>query len=203
MTKFLIHHKWYFGFYLLFLLVGGVLLFLVNKGDVLLWINERHGGFGDVFFRYFTWFGDGKLVIGVVILLLIFRFKKGIIAAVATIVCGAAIYLLKRGFDIDRPIRFFEGVDLNVVEGVKMNHHFSFPSGHTAGAFCLFTLLALLFPNRRFQVFCFSMAFLVGISRIYLVQHFFEDVYAGSILGVLIATLSVWFVGGVLSKGKI
>ena len=36
------------------------------------------------------------------------------------------------------------------------------------------------------------MAILVGYSRIYLSQHFFEDVYAGSIIGVVI-TIIVYF----------
>ena len=38
----------------------------------------------------------------------------------------------------------------------------------------------------------FFIALLVGYSRIYLAQHFFEDVYIGSILGTVCAMLVAW-----------
>ena len=36
-------------------------------------------------------------------------------------------------------------------------------------------------------MFLFTIALIVGISRVYLVQHFLKDVYLGAIMGVLIA----------------
>ena len=34
---------------------------------------------------------------------------------------------------------------------------------------------------------CFLLALIVGISRIYLFQHFLKDVFFGGILGILVA----------------
>jgi membrane-associated phospholipid phosphatase len=39
-----------------------------------------------------------------------------------------------------------------------------------------------------FFLFLF-LALLVGISRVYLLQHFFRDVYAGSMVGVVISSV--------------
>lgn len=77
------------------------------------------------------------------------------------------------------------------IEGVIMHNQLSFPSGHTAGAFAFFLLLSLLIPVRFkfWAVVFFLIALMVGISRIYLGQHFFKDIYAGSILGTFIPIL--------------
>ena len=49
------------------------------------------------------------------------------------------------------------------------------------------TNLSLLSPAPEKSVIVLAVALLAGLSRIYLVQHFFQDVYAGAILGVLLA----------------
>jgi membrane-associated phospholipid phosphatase len=66
----------------------------------------------------------------------------------------------------------------------------SFPSGHTCGAFSLYCLLSmLLVPKYKWLgMVCFIFAISTAYSRIYLAAHFFEDVYAGSIIGTCIAT---------------
>src|SRR5690606_4715755 len=81
---------------------------------------------------------------------------------------------------------------INLVEGVQLWEKHSFPSGHTMSAFAVFGILALLFNGKKTLglVFLF-MAILAGLARVYLVQHFLQDVYLGAILGVLIA-LSVY-----------
>jgi membrane-associated phospholipid phosphatase len=63
----------------------------------------------------------------------------------------------------------------------------SFPSGHTAGAFCLFCFLAILLPPRykAWGLLFFVLALAVGYSRMYLAAHFFIDVYVGSIIATV------------------
>ena len=67
----------------------------------------------------------------------------------------------------------------------------SFPSGHSEGAFSFFCLASLLLPEKysRFGFLFFMLALGVGYSRIYLTAHFFEDVYAGSIIGGIVTTI--------------
>jgi membrane-associated phospholipid phosphatase len=46
-------------------------------------------------------------------------------------------------------------------------------------------LLSLYFKNKYVTGLFMIIAILVGISRIYLLQHFFVDIYFGSIIGFL------------------
>ena len=87
-------------------------------------------------------------------------------------------------------------VQLPLVEGVRMNYWFSFPSGHTTSFFALFFALSIL-ASQNFsqaktnllQVILFILAALGGYSRIYLSQHFAADVFAGILVGTLICVL--------------
>ena len=65
---------------------------------------------------------------------------------------------------------------------------FSFPSGHATTAFTLFTCLALIVPNKLLKILFFAIAALAAYSRIYISQHWLVDIFAGSIIGVTIAT---------------
>ena len=80
---------------------------------------------------------------------------------------------------------------LNVIEGEPLfSGASSFPSGHTMSAFALFGLVALLLPQKKsVALVILFLAVLVGISRVYLIHHFFIDIYAGSIIGALLALI--------------
>ncbi|MEO0341550.1 MAG: phosphatase PAP2 family protein, partial [Bacteroidota bacterium] len=124
-----------------------------------------------------------------------------ILAAIVTLVSSVA----KKIFHQPRPLAYFrdlgEAEQLTFVEGVKVNQGFtSFPSGHTMAGFALFCFLALNLPFKKtagFGLFCLAM--IVGISRIYLVQHFLRDIYLGAILGVALA-IGAYYFQGVLGK---
>jgi len=66
---------------------------------------------------------------------------------------------------------------------------FSFPSGHTAGAFLMATVVSSFFPLMS-AVF-FAWAFLVGLSRIYLGVHYPTDVLAGMVVGICCGTTGI------------
>jgi hypothetical protein len=96
--------------------------------------------------------------------------------------------------DIVRPKKFFEGIhDLYFVPGVDNYLYNSFPSGHSTCAFSLYFALSLIVENKFVKLICFITALLVGYSRVYLSQHFFEDVYAGSLIGV-VTTIIVYYI---------
>ena len=70
---------------------------------------------------------------------------------------------------------------------------FSFPSGHAAMAMALLGFLSLLIVHgtpkawRRFAVFvCLAGVFIISFSRIYLGAHWFTDVAAGLIFGLVL-----------------
>ncbi len=60
----------------------------------------------------------------------------------------------------------------------------SFPSGHTALAFTIAVMLSDWRPELK--NYLYSLAVLIGFSRIYLGAHFLVDVLAGALLGYLI-----------------
>ncbi|MFM7587462.1 MAG: phosphatase PAP2 family protein, partial [Bacteroidota bacterium] len=82
---------------------------------------------------------------------------------------------------------------------VEQHRHQSFPSGHTAAAFAIASLLCLIDPPKPLaqystgarQLLLLTLAFAVGYTRVYLSQHFFADVLAGSFLGVFSAALTI------------
>ncbi|WP_431111603.1 phosphatase PAP2 family protein, partial [Winogradskyella poriferorum] len=79
-----------------------------------------------------------------------------------------------------RPYLYFKNAGLgdllHLVEGVKIRYVNTFPSGHTATIFYLTSFFALLSRNRTACWVLVVLGFIVGVSRIYLVQHFFVDV---------------------------
>ena len=70
------------------------------------------------------------------------------------------------------------------VEGVDINIHLSFPSGHTTTAFAIFTMLTLFARNKNWGFVFVILAWLTGYSRCYLFQHFPEDILGGVVIGV-------------------
>lgn len=168
-----------------------------------LWINNRHTPAGDVFFKYTTWLGDG-ITVGIICFMLLFiQYRAAVLAIVVSVVNMMITGFLKQQFGYPRPAKFFEGIDLNFVDGMDVYYHLSFPSGHTSAAFSIYLVLAILNSKKITGVFFFMLAFLVAASRVYLLQHFVEDVLFGAFVGVSIATIiSYYILKGPLHPGK-
>ena len=183
----------FFSGFVLYLLVGAILLNVVPLGEEIFYFSDRRSEFGDIFFRNATKLGEELAFLGGLLLLLLYRYRS----AVYIPLIGASVTLLsfltKSYFAHPRPSLYFRQIgildQINIVEGIHLNGGAnSFPSGHTMAAFALFGYLALCLPWKRWQGLVFFLfALLVGISRIYLVQHFLKDIYLGAIIGVLIA----------------
>jgi undecaprenyl-diphosphatase len=60
----------------------------------------------------------------------------------------------------------------------------SFPSGHAATAFAAATVVAAFHPRLRMPIF--ALAGLVALSRVYLGVHYWFDIVAGAVLGVVV-----------------
>ena len=130
-----------------------------------------------------------------VIILLTIKYRYALITALSSLISAAITQTLKHTIydDVVRPKKFFEGVhDLYLVPGVDNHLYNSFPSGHATSAFALFFSLALITKSHTFKIALFILALLTAYSRIYLSQHFFEDVYAGSLIG-LGSTIAVFY----------
>ena len=168
-----------------------------SKAEKHLEFNTFHTPFFDTFFYYFTYLGDGVTAVLVVILLLSVKYRFAIIVGASNIIAALITQFLKHEvfYNAVRPKKYFEGVhDLYFVPGVDNYLYNSFPSGHSTCAFSLYCALSLIVKNKILKFIFFVMAFLVGYSRVYLSQHFFEDVYAGSVIGVSVTLIVYYFV---------
>ncbi len=182
---------------LAYVLAFSVLMFLTNHGDFVLWLNDRHTTFGDFFFRYWTHVGDGVLLGIVALYFLLTNLYRFYYMLIAIALQTVFVHIFKQWLFAGepRPKTFFaEQLDhLNFVDGVNVRGFDSFPSGHTASAFTLAFVLISICKNKTLNVSFFIAAVLVGISRVYILQHFLRDIYIGSVFGVLAALLA-WYI---------
>lgn len=194
-----------------FALPYGVLLFglgtyqiLYRQGIILLEINRYYSSQADVFFKYVTHLGDGAFCISVGILLMFRSRAKGLLILISYAVSGILAQLIKNfGFPKEpRPAEYFAKTmnSLHTVSGVELSHWNSFPSGHTTSAFAFFALIAVWVKHPVLKFICLLCAVTVAFSRMYLLQHFLVDVYAGSILGTLTACVLILKLLPILEK---
>lgn len=146
-----------------------------------------HSKITDYFFTYFTHLGDGLFALFLIVILLIAKKKElSLLIFFSYSSSGLLAQFIKHLVHTQRP-GFFKEITKNChfVQGVKINLMNSFPSGHTTSAFAIATILIFYFPTSKWKAAILLTAFLVGYSRIYLVQHFVSDVGCGMLLGTL------------------
>lgn len=173
------------------------MLVINGKSASFIYLNGYHPFFLNVFFINYTFIGDGIFAI-CFILLLLFYFKRkqlGIALLMSFLISGVAAQIIKNLINSPRPKLFFEaGQYLYFIDGVTIANNASFPSGHTATAFAMATVLALVIKNKNLQLLILFAAILVGYSRIYLAQHFLLDVIIGAVIGSMSGLFSFYFV---------
>jgi membrane-associated phospholipid phosphatase len=165
------------------------LLFLLTAGKIEshLLLNTYHTKWLDTFFRYFTQIG-GWVPCAVAGILLLFRkWRVATIILVGQLVATLITSAIKRIFRAPRPSIVLSelGIDFPIIEGVDLHSTLSFPSGHTSAVFSFCFALAIFCPKWWQKILCLLIAILGGYSRIYLSQHFIEDVLAGSVIGII------------------
>lgn len=105
--------------------------------------------------------------------------------------CGLSaiiVQVMKRVMAHNRPYMFKDRLgDLPWVDGLELHHHLSFPSGHATAAFSMCFALAVLIDRRAWSLVLGFLAALLAYSRVYLSQHFTEDILAGAVLGTMVA----------------
>ncbi|RMG77672.1 MAG: phosphatase PAP2 family protein [Bacteroidetes bacterium] len=199
LKQIVLRHKYFYLLFGVFFLAGLGLAGYLGKGDEIRFFSEHRTAFGDAFFKLATHLGEepAYYIIGGVFLFI--RFRTALLIALTGLVVTAVSYGLKAVFLADRPFTFFDkqGIfdQINIVEGVRLLvGPTSFPSGHTMSGFALYLFVMFhLPPRKRWAFLFFTLAALVGVSRIYLVQHFLPDVLAGAFFGVLIGTFLFYF----------
>lgn len=95
---------------------------------------------------------------------------------------------------MDRPSAFKEQLgNLHWVEGLQLNVHFSFPSGHTAAVYSMCLASTVLVGRKGWGVWFALLAALIAYSRVYLNQHFALDIWAGNVIGSAVTWSTYYF----------
>lgn len=180
---------------LLFFLAGGILISSSDKSALHSFFNQMVSNQLNNFFIYITYLGDGWLIATGLCILLFQNIRLFLTCGLSYALSSGVAQLLKNYFFKGelRPKPFFEQyhqeIKLQLIQGVEIFGENSFPSGHTTAAFSFFICLGIISNNNIIKAILLSAAIAVGFSRIYLSQHFFEDVYAGAMIGVICALI--------------
>lgn len=189
----------FFWFYLAFLLIGFFVNLIFSQQQIFFWVNTRNSHFLDTIMPYITDIGDGLFCVLICILILfVVNIRLGLALISTYALEGIAVQVLKQFIFKDRPRPWAAYVDkypVHLVPDFTPYSNNSFPSGHTTTIFCMAALFILVFPKMKgiWQLLLFLLALLVAYSRIYLSQHYFVDVYVGSIAGILSSWLIYYY----------
>lgn len=187
MKNFVLQNRIFLTLYFLFLIAGGFIFLRLETGNEILYFNKLHTPFFDHFFTWVTRLAEAPVLLFILLMALRFGYGKGLIAGINALLVFAITQFFKQVIfsSYVRPSTFFQGKEqLNFVQGVEIYRYNSLPSGHTATAFGLFFMFSILVSDKRWSYLFFLLALLVGVSRVYLLEHFFRDVYFGSMIGV-------------------
>ncbi len=196
--KKIIFKKRFFFISLLLLFFTCMLSLIVwGKPITFLWLNNFHTYWLDKFFIYYTNVGDGffTLTLGFILVFIFRKRKMGVALLLAFALSGILAQLIKALILAPRPKLFFAPKQLPFfINDIILESMSSFPSGHTATAFAMATVLIVFIKNNVWHLPILSAAILVGYSRIYLSQHFLGDVLAGAFLGIAVGIICSWMV---------
>lgn len=172
-------------------------LFFLNRGSIVSRINLFEYPSLFSFFKVLSFLGDGWMSMIIFVFLLIYRknkkgkeFHKEIFSyLISVLLMFIFVSILKQGIYpmAARPIAFFENIPSNWnPEEFKIVFHQrrSFPSGHTATVATLGFFMMRFCKTKFLRMGLFSLILLAGFSRIFLFQHFIQDVIAGLFIGL-------------------
>ena len=196
--KFKISYNPFFIFpFLCWVVAGAFILIGFTRRDIFYTVNTNYTDAADKIMYYATFLGQGEVIVPALLLLVIMvpAFRNWWYFFLA-LCCNLIPFLIQQGlksvFDAPRPhLRFYDRTWIHSLPEWPLLYHRSFPSGHSQGAFSFFCFLSLLLPPRynKLGIVFILLGLAVCYSRMYLAAHFFEDVYAGSLLGCTLTTI--------------
>jgi membrane-associated phospholipid phosphatase len=165
-----------------------------NKGEVEYFVNQHYTTYFNYFFSITTHYGDGMFAaIALLSIILFVSVRDGLSITAMSLLLSAVVQSMKHLWfgDLVRPKLFLKDLPLNFVPGIEIHSFNSFPSGHTAQAFLLSFIFCQLFKSNVYTLIFFMLALFTAMSRVYLLQHFVVDVYAGAI-AALVCSIIYW-----------
>jgi membrane-associated phospholipid phosphatase len=178
----------FFILYLIILCACLIIKLLYTREQIYFAVNGLNRPWADALAPYVTDIGEGLTAVILSLIIGLFSYRKGLLLATSYAVTSIVAQILKYIFDAPRPRVYFESqLDrIHFVKGIYILGTHSFPSGHTVSIFSAAVVITYLCKNKSWGIPALLVALLVGFSRMYLSQHFFEDVMAGSVIGVIV-----------------
>ena len=140
-----------------------------------------------------TYFGDGYLwgIIGLYLILFGGADDQNyvLMGLALSIVNIATFRLLKTMVERPRPmLALKKSIPPNRLK-FRLIDSFSFPSGHATMAFGISYLISQAYPSIWAPLGAYLASAVIGLSRVYVREHFPSDVLAGAILGTFISIM--------------
>ncbi|MBC7398554.1 MAG: phosphatase PAP2 family protein [Mucilaginibacter sp.] len=187
--------RYFFIPYLVIIAACLIIKLTYTREEIYFAVNARNWPWADYIAHYITNIGDGLTTILLSAILLLFSYRKAFVLAGGYAVSSIVAQSVKFVVNAPRPKLYFQDqlAKIHFVAGTDQLSVHSFPSGHTVTVFSTALILAYWCKNKFWGLPLVSLAALVGYSRMYLSQHFFEDVTAGSAIGVIVTTIWVYW----------
>lgn len=104
---------------------------------------------------------------------------------------GVVVKVLKTFIGRARPI-FFEALDMTGFFPPSLDWAFnSMPSGHTTVSFAGLVMIGMLAP--KYKVLTWTLAIIIGVSRVAVGAHWPSDVILGAFIGMAFADIVKWY----------
>ncbi|CAK1756756.1 undecaprenyl-diphosphatase [Vibrio crassostreae] len=155
-------------------------------------LNNRYGGQHATLSKAVSHTGDGHLYVLIALIALLADSSTGrdfLLVGLTAFAIELPIYwLAKNTLKRRRPAEFSSLLHSHIVPSDK----YSLPSGHSAAAFVMATLIGHFYPS----LYLFSLVWATAIagSRILLGVHFLTDVLIGAALGIACTSLAISFI---------
>ncbi len=188
--------RWVLMLWLLFIMFALAYIALTPRGELNILLSQNYFKELGSFFKYFTRFGEEWLLIPIgLIFIFVIKSIDFTIRLTATFILNTLITVPVKFylFDYNRPKIDLHQFNLIFTEGVTVHDYHSFPSGHSSAAFAMALAIAFWYNHKAISIVVILMAIGVGFSRIYLQQHFVEDVIGGAVIGLIAAWLASGF----------
>jgi membrane-associated phospholipid phosphatase len=188
--------KWFAVPYLLVLCGCLVIKLLFTREQIYFTVNGINNPYIDFLAPFVTDLGNGWTAVAIAAIMTLFSYRKALIVATVFAVTSLSAQVIKYIFDAPRPKLYFREQlsRIHFVKAVDILSYHSFPSGHTVTAFSLAVVFTYWSKNKVWGPIFLLVAICVGYSRMYLSEHFFEDVVPGSVIGFVLTVFWLyWF----------
>jgi membrane-associated phospholipid phosphatase len=185
-------------FFILYLILLSCCLFIkliYTRQDVYFAVNGLNSLPADFIAPYITGIGNGWTIIILSAVFALFNYRAAFLIITGYAVTSLWVQIIKNIVKAPRPRLYFQDQlsRIHFVKGQYVDIYNSFPSGHTVTVFSATVTAVYLCKNKNWSILFLLIAVAVGYSRMYLSEHFFEDVMAGSVIGVFLTIFWIYW----------